>query len=156
VTAVNIRSGTSVDRAATLELLKAASLPIEDLSESAPVRFWVAEDGGRLVGAIGLERYGADGLLRSLVVAPDWRGRGVGAALVEALERDARFGGVEMLVLLTQTARPFFERLGYTVAERDSVPGLVRASTEFRSLCPASAACMTKNLRGTNHGARNG
>ena len=34
------------------------------------------------VGAIGLERHGSSGLLRSLVVAPSQRGRGVGGALV--------------------------------------------------------------------------
>jgi amino-acid N-acetyltransferase len=145
-----------VDRGAVLGLLEQASLPTADLDEPAAVQFWIAMAVDRLVGAIGLERHGTDGLLRSLVVAPDHRSRGVGHALVAALERDARLAGIGQLVLLTQTAKPYFERLGFEVVARDTVPGPVQASAEFRSLCPASAVCMTKHLQQAGTGARNG
>jgi arsenate reductase len=147
----SIRPGTAGDREAVLELLRKAALPTGDLDDSAAVRFWVAEDGTRLVGAVGLERYGADGLLRSLVVAPESRNRGIGAELVAALEHDARSEGIGRLVLLTETAKPFFERLGYAVVPRDLVPAPVKGSAEFRSLCPASAVCMVKTLGSAKH-----
>jgi hypothetical protein len=35
---------------------------------------------------------------------------------------------------------------GIRVTERQTVPESVRANAEFRSLCPASAVCMAKNL----------
>jgi N-acetylglutamate synthase-like GNAT family acetyltransferase len=114
------------------------------LGDAAAVSFWVAELAGEVVGAIGLERYGDTGLLRSLVVAPSVRSRGIGAHLVDTLEREARALGIARLVLLTETAPAFFERRGYVVIERDAAPPPVRESAEFRSLCPATAVCMSK------------
>ena len=147
MTDVVIRAAGVPDRDTVLDLLEQASLPTEDLQESTSVQFWVAEAGDRVVGAIGLERHGNDGLLRSLAVAPSHRNHGLGAALVDALERDARSSGVRQLTLLTQTADPFFAKLGYGVVARESVPDPLKASAEFRSLCPTSAVCMTKPLR---------
>jgi amino-acid N-acetyltransferase len=139
-------SAAPSDIPAVRALLSSAGLPVVDLDEPADLRFWVVRRDKQVVGAVGLERCDAAGLLRSLVVAPERRNRGLGLALVAALERDARAAGVELLVLLTQTAELFFARLGYSVVDRTNVPEEVKASAEFRSLCPASAICMTKSL----------
>ena len=138
------RAARDDDRGAILDLLRQAALPTDDLEAGTPVDFWVVADGVRPVGAIGLERHGMDGLLRSLVVDPAHRGHGLGVALVDALERAARSSGIRRLVLLTRTAEPFFERRGYAVTPRSSIDADVADSAEFRSLCPASATCMTK------------
>lgn len=153
---IALRPASAADMGAVLELLREASLPVDDLSRPGLVHLWVASNGGPPVGAVGLERYGDTALLRSLVVAPELRHGGVGARLVAAAEREARAAGVHQLVLLTQTAQRFFERLGYSVVERDSVPELVRSSGEFRSLCPATAVCMTRFLDGEMPGASHG
>lgn len=145
---VQVRHATPQDHAAILALLEQASLPTDDLAGPANVRFWIAEAGGQLVGAVGLERYGTDGLLRSLVVVPDARRHGLGAALVEALERDARSDGVARLLLLTETAQTFFARLGYQVIARNAAPQTVQAHPQFHTLCPSSATCMDKSLGG--------
>jgi amino-acid N-acetyltransferase len=86
------------------------------------------------------------GLLRSLVVAPSHRRQGVAEALVAALERDAKASGVMLLVLLTETAAAFFGTRGYRITDRKAVRGDVQGCAESRSLCPASATCMTKSL----------
>jgi len=142
-----VSPATPADGEAVQVLLQQASLPTQDLPDATHVRFWVAAGGDRILGAIGLERHDAAGLLRSLVVAPAHRRRGVGTELVATLEREARAAGIVQLVLLTQTARAFFERLGYEVIAREAAPGSIRTSAEFRALCPASAVCMTKLLR---------
>jgi hypothetical protein len=49
-------------------------------------------------------------------------------------------------VLLTQTAKRFFEHQGYRVIDRGEAPKDVQGSEEFRVLCPASATCMAKTL----------
>jgi amino-acid N-acetyltransferase len=49
-------------------------------------------------------------------------------------------------VLLTQTAERFFSQRGYSRIDRASVPAPVQEASEFRSLCPASATCMSKAL----------
>lgn len=66
--------------------------------------------------------------------------------LIEDLERIARAAGITQLVLLTETAKQFFEHQGYSVLDRSDVPRDLQESEEFRSLCPASATCMAKTL----------
>jgi amino-acid N-acetyltransferase len=141
-----IQAASQTDLSDIRTLLQSAQLPTEDLHPSTGIHFWVVRSGQQLVGAIGLERFGNAALLRSLVVDAAHRGSGVGAELVRALEREAASSGVEQLVLLTQTAQSFFERAGYRITDRAHAPEAVRASTEFKSLCPASAVCMTKSL----------
>ena len=99
-----------------------------------------------LVGVIGLERFGSERLLRSLAVASECRKQGFGLELVVQLERDARIDGAARLVLLTETAEQFFRSIGYKITDRHLVSEHVRQSAEFRSLCPASAICMSKML----------
>ncbi len=140
-----------IERAMTSDLdvirpmLIEAGLPVEDLA-TADVDFWVARDAQGIAGAVGVERFGTAGLLRSLVVAPRGQHRGTGSALVQDLEISMRSSGLNSLVLLTQTAERFFGKRGYTVTPREQVPEPVRQSGEFKSLCPASAVCMSKTL----------
>lgn len=151
-----IRPADPGDHDAVLALLREAALPTEDLDDQAAVRFWVAEDDGAIIGAVGLETFGEVALLRSLVVARSARNRGIGRELVATLEDEAGRTGIRELLLLTQTAQPFFEHLGYSVTARDRVPDVVKSSTEFRSLCPASAVCMRKSLVDAGQSASHG
>ena len=88
----------------------------------------------------------AAGLLRSLAVAPDARGSGLGTRLVEAAEARARDLDLRSLTLLTTTAAPFFEGRGYRRMDRAEAPEAVRPSSEFTATCPASAVCPGKRL----------
>ena len=141
-----VRRGAAPDLAAVLALLREARLPTEDLTSAPGLQFWVLESEGRLIGVIGLERFGTGALLRSLAVASEHQRQGFGHQLVTRLEQDARSTGVERLVLLTETAEAFFGRLGYEPIDRGYVPDEIKESAEFRSLCPASAVCLTKTL----------
>ena len=85
-------------------------------------------------------------LLRSLAVAPDWQGRGLGAALLAHAERTARQRGITTLYLLTTTAEAFFARHGYVRLPREAAPPVLHQTAEFAALCPASAVCLTKPL----------
>ncbi|SHH44605.1 arsenic resistance N-acetyltransferase ArsN2 [Halobaculum gomorrense] len=135
-------------------LLSANDLPTEDV-RTGPGQFYLARDrdderdgGDAVVGVGGVERHGPTGLLRSVAVEESSRGEGYGTALCAALEDRARREGVETLYLLTTTAAGFFGRLGYGAVDRESVPPAIRSTTEFAALCPASATCMRKRLRG--------
>jgi amino-acid N-acetyltransferase len=130
---------------AVRSLLTAAKLPATDLPDELE-HFLACGPRAGPTGVVGLELYGHDALLRSLVVSPAMRGRGCGKALVDAAEAYARDAAVQRMFLLTETAEPFFASLGYFVASRDSAPDAIRGSTEFSSLCPASAAFMWKAL----------
>ena len=140
-----IRAATGSDLEAIRALLEAAGLPTADLRDSRPL-FRVAAAGTELVGIGALEIHAETALLRSLAVAPAWRGCGLGHRLVKALERQARAAGLQQIVLLTQTAEAFFTGLDYEVIARAQAPEAVRASPEFTALCPQSASCLRKTL----------
>jgi N-acetylglutamate synthase-like GNAT family acetyltransferase len=154
--ALRVRASRSADQAAVRELLIGSNLPVADLDTAPGLRFWVMENNGAVIGAIGLERHGDSGLLRSLVVAASQRSRGVGRELVATLEREAKAAGVAMLVLLTQSAEAFFTQRGYAVIDRRYAPEELSETAEFRSLCPASAICMTKSLVSASAGLSHG
>ncbi len=141
-----IRAATAADLTPILRLLEAESLPVSDLAEAQP-RFLIACAGTQPVAAGALEIYGTAALLRSVAVSASWQRRGLGRRIVKALEREARAAGVGQLFLLTTSAAAFFAGLDYRPIERAAVPAAVCASTEFRSLCPATAVCLAKTLR---------
>lgn len=116
---------------------------LESLSPAQP-----AERGpdGAVSGAVGLEVYGSQGLLRSLCVKPEERGKRTGARLVEAVTAEAMAAGISELYLLTTTADQYFERHGFARVERASVDGPVLKSIEFASACPKTAVVMAKAL----------
>jgi amino-acid N-acetyltransferase len=108
--------------------------------------FIVACEGTRIVGAGALESFGSAALLRSVVVTPGLRGSGLGRTIVRELERLAGGARIVQLVLLTESAKHFFEHQGYRVINRGDAPQEVQDSEEFRLLSPASATCMAKTL----------
>jgi amino-acid N-acetyltransferase len=145
--ALTFRIAHADDLARISALLEANALPTSDFADSRP-EFVIAEEGSMLLGVGALQCFGDVALLRSLAVAEPRRGTGIGRELIRELERCASARGVRELVLLTQTAESFFRRHGYRNAERSGLPPAILATTEFRGLCPASAACMSKRLDG--------
>ena len=74
----------------------------------------LAEDGGTVLGTGRLVVAGATGVVGRMAVAATARGRGVGAALLAALERQATSAGLPTVELHAQvSARGFYERAGY-------------------------------------------
>jgi amino-acid N-acetyltransferase len=138
-----ITPATAADAPAIAALLRAADLPHEDFAPHL-AHFLVARSGGAVVGAIGLEVYAPDGLLRSLVVALAQRGAGLGDALVRQLAQAAAGWGVERFWLLTTTAEKFFAARGFRVTPRAEAPAAIAGTHEFKTLCPVSAICMAR------------
>ena len=135
------------DEKEILRLLAQAGLPTEDLTLDKLKNFLVAKpEESSLIGAIGVELYGDVGLLRSLVVHPSHRGKGIGKSLTHELESLAKQKGVKTLYLLTTTAADFFTHVGYRMIQRARVPGSIAGTEEFRNICPVSAVCLFKDL----------
>jgi len=126
-------------------LLAAERLPLAGVREHLG-GFLVAVTAGGVIGAIGLESYGDVALLRSAVVAPAARRRGVAALLTMRIVEDARARGVRALYLLTETAAGHFERADFRRIARADMPRALDASAELSGACPESAVCMVKTL----------
>ncbi|WP_350349094.1 amino-acid N-acetyltransferase [Agromyces sp. G08B096] len=98
--------------------------------------FVVAEsDEGELIGCGALHVMWEDlGEVRTLAVADGWLGRGVGHALLDALERDARELGLSRLFCLTFEvgffSRHGFEDMGAETVDPEVYAELVRSHDE--------------------------
>jgi amino-acid N-acetyltransferase len=140
-----IELAVEADRPAIEGLLTGSGLPLDGLEIALPTAV-VARADDSVVGCAAVEPYGPVGLLRSVCVAPDLRGTGLGHELVKAAEELAASRGVAELYLLTETAESWFPRLGYLPTTRDAVPAALTASPEFAGACPDSAAVLHKRL----------
>lgn len=123
-----------------------AALGAEGLPAPETGRYFSADHHGAVVGYVGLEGEGRDLLLRSLVILPDQKARGLGSRVLAAAEIVASDLGAARLHLLTTTAEPFFARNGYRAANRQTAPEAIRRTREIAGLCPSSAAYLTKEL----------
>ena len=146
-----IRRAPIDDSLQLVGLLTDCGLASDDLpGPERDAEFQVEDNDGVITGSIGMEFYGETGLLRSTAVAPSSRSGGLGGRLVtEALNTAIRHGCREV-VLLTETAEKFFEKMGFVRVERTSVPADVQASSQFSAVRCADAAVMRLSLaRGT-------
>jgi N-acetylglutamate synthase-like GNAT family acetyltransferase len=134
------------ERLALKAALTKVGLPTEDIE--APGRlFWRFEIADQIpVGFGGLEICGDCALLRSLVTLPPVRGRGIGSAMVAALEAEAALHHCRSVFLITQGQAGFFGRFGYVLCDRAAVPEAIRSTRQYADLCPQSAEVLVKRL----------
>jgi len=114
---MKIRKARNEDLVAVEELLAASKLPLDGVRDHF-ADFIVAEQNDGIEGAVGLEKYDSVALLRSAVVAPQFRGSGIGARLVEEILKRAEADGPERL----------------------------KSSAEFQGACPDTAVVMKRRL----------
>ncbi|EJY54415.1 GCN5-related N-acetyltransferase [Alicyclobacillus hesperidum URH17-3-68] len=84
--------------------------------------FTVAVEDGKVIGVAGLHVLWTDlAEIRSLAVAPEAHGRGVGRQMVTALLQEAEHLGIAQVLSLTyQTG--FFEKLDFHIVRKESLP----------------------------------
>lgn len=74
-------------------------------------RVYVALVSGTVVGTASLEA----GYVRTVFIAPDMQGCGVGKRLLQEIENAARSAGLSVLLVQSSvTAEPFYAKLGFT------------------------------------------
>ena len=103
---------------------------LDEVERHAP-RFVVAAAAGRVIACGELAELGGRvAEVRSLVVAPAQRGRGVGTRLLAALVGNAREHGYPLLCAFTHDPRPFLRR-GFSIVPHHWVPEKI--STDCRA-----------------------
>ncbi len=138
---ITYRRATPHDRPLIERMLTAAGLPIAGVAAHVG-GFDVAEDDGRAVGTAGLEAYGQAGLLRSVAVEPEYRGRRLAHELVERTLQRAAAAGIRNVYLLTTTAADYFRKFGFEAIAREEVSPDVLVSEEFGEGCCETAQAM--------------
>jgi amino-acid N-acetyltransferase len=141
---LDIRKASLTDITALLELInayaaKGVMLPRTEFEMAENIRdFLVAFDEGRLVGCGALHFYTAtSGEVRSLAVDPAIKTRGIGRALVEALEEEARAQELHSIFAFTYVPG-FFGKLGFEEVDRGELP--LKAWKDCLR-CPKFQAC---------------
>jgi len=142
---VRVERAVAGDLDYVLQLLAQHNLPLDGLRDHLATTL-VARRADRLVGSAALEVYADGALLRSVAVAPEMQGQGVGRSLTEAAIALGESLHAPAIYLLTTTAEGYFPKLGFERTDRDTVPESVKASVEFKSACPASAVVMRRRL----------
>ncbi len=94
-----------------------------------------------------MERHGTDALLRSVAVHHDWRSHAIERRLSDDRIKWAAVNAITTIYLLTDSAAPYWQRLGFERIARDSAPPAIAASSEWQSGCPASAVAMRLAIR---------
>jgi len=113
-----------------IERLAKSFGPADVLKLIGKRKVFVAVIGGRIVGTASLDGK----VVRTVFVAPDVQGRGVGRLLMAEVARAAREMGVEELAVPSSvTAEHFYSKLGFK-AVRDSYHGEERTIIMERSL----------------------
>jgi amino-acid N-acetyltransferase len=142
---IDFRPATPGDLKGVLDLLRGHALDLSGVRETF-ADFLVAEEGGALVGSIGLEIHGAYALLRSAAIVPGRAGGGIGSTLVARIVDHARGRGVKGLYLFTTEAAGFFERHGFSRIDRTEMPPVLQATKQFTHACGATAIAMVRGL----------
>lgn len=142
---LTIRKASSDDIKNIVELLGEYNLPTQDVGVS-DIRFYVSKEGEELIACLGIEMFEDNALLRSVAIKRRNAHQGLGTELIKFILTESRELNIQALFLLTETAAPFFEKIGFFVVERNDVPLSIQSSTEFTELCAESATCMKISL----------
>jgi N-acetylglutamate synthase-like GNAT family acetyltransferase len=108
-----IRSAHRADHDAIAHLLAEDGMRAEGVLLHG-TRYWVAEHAGSIVGAVGLEPGLHAVLLRSAIVAPAARGRGIGAALTQTALAWARTAGFVRVYCFSTDTGSYWLTQGFT------------------------------------------
>jgi amino-acid N-acetyltransferase len=149
-----IRKATLVDIPNLLGLINSYAaqgimLPRTEFEMAENIRdFVVAEQDHRLLGCGALHFYTPTSAeVRSLAVIPDSKTKGIGRAIVEQLESEARCNDLHSLFAFTYVPG-FFHKLGYSEVDRGELP--LKAWKDCLR-CPKFHACdeiaMLKRLK---------
>jgi amino-acid N-acetyltransferase len=100
--------------------------------------FLVCDQDGQVVGCVALMICWKElGEIRSLAVAPERQGKGIGGQLMRRAVEDARGIGLKRVFALTYEPR-FFERHGFRGVDRELLPTKVWRDCIH---CPRADAC---------------
>jgi amino-acid N-acetyltransferase len=128
-------------------ILKQEQLCFDDINLESDQYFGLFDKHQKLIAGYGLEVYQSNALLRSVVVNQKHRNSGIGKIIIQHAIEYGLANEIKNYYLLTTTADHFFSKFGFYVIDRDSVPGRIGSTEEFRTFCPDTAICMRLTLK---------
>lgn len=142
---MTLRKARETDLKEILLLLEKVDLPGDGVSGNLE-NFFVCTYCKTVIGCVGLRIRGKSGLMRSLAVHPEHRGKGIGNVLIRKIFIYAKGKKISDMYLLTTTAEEYYVKYGFVRIQRDVVDLQMMEAPEFRSVCAQAAVCMRKEL----------
>lgn len=143
---LDIRPAGPEDLGAIKVLLAVCLLPSQEVDD-ANCAFFVAESERGIIGVCSIESCSGVALLRLLGVMPGYRKQQIGRRLVHRAMNHAEDQGLDHLYLLTETAKNYFQSIGFTSQDKKSAPGGISRSPLFSQLNRTNAQLMFRHLR---------
>lgn len=135
-----IRQGARKDFAAIRTLLSDNQLPLIGVAEHIE-EFIIAEQT-EVIGVMGALQENRKGLIRSFAVVAALRKNGVGLAILQTMKERLKQQGVKEVYLLTETARDYFKKQGFTEITREEMPQTLLKESGLDQACPCSSYCL--------------
>jgi UDP-N-acetylmuramate: L-alanyl-gamma-D-glutamyl-meso-diaminopimelate ligase len=142
-----IRPAQREDMAAARGVLATVEMMAAPARDDQFGSFFVLRNEDGIAGAVALEVFGDDAVLRALAVDPKYRGAGYGWMLADMAVTQARYRGVRRIYLLTATASDFFAaKFGFRVVDRSTVAKQVATSETFAEPSATAQVAMRLDL----------
>ncbi|HHW02720.1 MAG TPA: GNAT family N-acetyltransferase [Thermoanaerobacterales bacterium] len=141
---ISIRKALPTDISKVKEVLSKVNLSADIDSID---NFMVMELDNNIIATAGLEIYQDVAILRSVAVLPEFQHQGLGDGLVRAMINYADRRKISKLFLFTQTARGFFEKIGFKLIQRETIDERCKTSQQYKSNCPVNAYVMELNVK---------
>lgn len=135
-----IRQADKNDFPAIRELLLTNNLPLIGVEKH--IEKFIVAGQTDLIGVMGALHEASKGLIRSFAVVASSRKSGVGLALLQTMMEQLKQQGVKEIYLLTETARDYFKKAGFTETTRDEMPQNLLKESGLDQACPCSSYCL--------------
>jgi N-acetylglutamate synthase-like GNAT family acetyltransferase len=130
-----IRMATEQDLPNLVNFLEKANLGTEGVKETVEYFLLMEDENGSLRATLGVEPFGENGLLRSLVISAGMKENEI-LALFEQILRLTKEKNISNLFLATNkhTSVPFFEMLGFSTIEEEDLPEDLYQSEHIKNI----------------------
>lgn len=140
-----IRMATEKDLPTLVDFLEKANLGTEGVKETIEYFLLMEDESGKLKATLGIEPFGSNGLLRSLVVTAGM-GENEILMLFERILKLTKEKNISSLFLATNkaTSVPFFEMLGFSAIEEVGLPDELYQSEHIKNILGVDNAWFLK------------
>jgi N-acetylglutamate synthase-like GNAT family acetyltransferase len=130
-----IRMATEQDLPNLVNFLEKANLGTEGVKETVEYFLLMEDENGSLRATLGVEPFGENGLLRSLVISAGMKENEI-LTLFERILRLTKEKNISNLFLATNkhTSVPFFEMLGFSTIEEENLPEDLYQSEHIKNI----------------------
>ncbi|WLD93177.1 GNAT family N-acetyltransferase [Alkalihalobacillus sp. AL-G] len=142
---LSFRVAEPTDAPSIKQFVAQAGLSSEGIEHCVQSFIILETDKKKMAGTVGLERYGKNGLIRSLVLDKDYSSEELLLRLLTSVLKHAEQQGIETVYLLTRVTS-IFHTLGFTQTPYEHVPKGLLASPHLQQYDREQIAVMKRSL----------